>query len=264
MLIDFHSHAFADKIAEKAMQKLISTAKIPTYSDGTVRGLLGCLEKYDVDLSVILPVATKPTQQTVINDWAKDVQDNNKNIICFGSVHPFADDVIDELVRIKSLGLHGVKLHPDYQDFMIDDEKVFHVYRKCAELALPVVFHAGWDPLSPELVHAPPEASLRAHRAVPGMTMILAHGGGMKLWDDVEKHLVGEDIYFDTAMLADYIDKEQATRIIRNHGADKILFGSDNPWHPAEKEREFILSLDISDEEKESIFHGNVERILGI
>ena len=264
MLIDFHSHAFADKIVEKAMQRLLSVAKIPNYSDGTISGLDNCLDKYGVDISVMLPVATKPTQQTIINDWAKEVQDKYSRIYSFGSVHPFADDVMEELERIKALGLHGIKLHPDYQDFFIDDERVFPVYRKCAELSLPVIFHAGWDPLSPDVVHAIPEASLKAHKAVPEMTMILAHGGGMNHWDDVEKHLVGEDIYFDTAMLCDYIEPEQLERIIKNHGADRILFGTDIPWHPADKERSLIQSLGISDDEKELIFHKNAERLLGI
>lgn len=185
MVIDFHTHAFNDKIAEKAIAKLEVVSNQKAYSNGKIDAIDEITKSGVIDKAVLLPVATKPTQQTIINDWAKEMGDKYENIIPFGSVHPFAEDVFDELQRIKEMGLYGVKLHPDYQEFFIDDEKVFKVYEKCAKLSLPVVFHAGWDPLSPDLVHAPPKASRKAHDAVPQMTMILAHMGGMKHWEEV-------------------------------------------------------------------------------
>ena len=142
MYIDFHTHAFADRIAEKAISKLEHTliesgygAAVPAATRGTVGELLEKLPQWKVDQAVILPIATKPSQQIAINNWAKDVQTANSGVLwCFGSVHPDAEDAFDELERIKSLGLHGVKLHPDYQGFFAED------FSRCTENARNLIF----------------------------------------------------------------------------------------------------------------------------
>ena len=113
MLIDFHVHAFVDEIAEKAVTKLMQTANIIAYADGTEKGTREKLCEWGVDYGVLLPIATKPTQQTKINDWA--VKINKDNFISFGTINPYADNIAEECERIKSLGLKGVKIHPDYQ-----------------------------------------------------------------------------------------------------------------------------------------------------
>ncbi len=271
MYIDFHTHAFTDSIAEKAISKLEDTliksgygASVPAATRGTVGELLKKLPEWGVDKAVILPIATKPHQQTTINNWAKDVQENHPELYCFGSVHPDAEDAFTELERIKSIGLHGVKFHPDYQGFFADEERLFPLYRKCAELGLPVVFHAGLDALSVDCIHCTPEMSARVIEAVPEMTLVLAHLGGNERWDDVEKHLVGKNVYFDTAYIDGTISDEQALRIFRNHGADKILFASDCPWHPSSREKAMIERLPLTEEERELISHKNAEKLLSM
>lgn len=265
MKIDFHTHAFADSIAERAIKKLMSVdTMLKNFTDGTASGLSQKLNEWGVDKGVLLPIATKPSQQTTINNWASEVQKEYSEIIAFGSVHPRAEDAIEELYRIKELGLHGIKFHPDYQEFFIDDESVFKIYEKCGELKLPVIFHGGWDPLSPDLIHTLPKSALYAHKSVPQMTMILAHLGGMFKWDDVEEYLVGEDIYFDTAFVGGRIKSEQYQRIIKNHGADKILLASDCPWQKPTVEVEYIEKLWLSKEEKDLIYYKNAEKLLGI
>ena len=136
MFIDSHIHAFADSIAERAVKKLEETANIKGYTNGTIKGADELMAKCGVDYGVLLPVATKPTQQTTINNWAKE--EYKGRFISFGTVHPFADDACDELDRIKSLGLKGVKLHNDYQGVFIFDECCKPIYKRCEELGLPV------------------------------------------------------------------------------------------------------------------------------
>ncbi|MBR6836332.1 MAG: amidohydrolase [Oscillospiraceae bacterium] len=265
MYIDFHTHAFADKIAERAIAALTENATDCGYkplTNGTVADLKRILTEQGIDKAVILPIATKPTQQTIINNWAREIKDD---FFCpFGSIHPMAEDWSDELERIKSLGLYGVKFHPDYQNFFVNDEFMYPIYRKCAELGLPVVFHAGYDPISPDVTHCTPEAAAEVFDKVPELTMILAHGGGMRRWDDVEKYLAGKPgkLYFDVSVIAKEISGEQLYRIIKAHGADRILFGSDCPWDTPQNEIKMINDLPLSDEEKELIFHKNAVELL--
>ena len=270
MYIDFHTHAFTDAIAERAIGKLADTlmnadyrAKEPPVTNGTVGQLLQRMDEWGVDKSVILPIATKPSQQNTINNWAKSVQEEFPDrLICFGTVHPDAEDALAELERIKEIGLKGVKLHPDYQGFFADDEKLFPIYKKCAELDLPVILHAGLDVVSMDCIHCMPHMSAKIIEAVPELTLILAHLGGSECWDDVEKYLVGKNVYLDTAFIGGLISDEQALRIFRDHGTDKILFASDCPWHPASREMAMLDRLPLTAEEKEDITHRNAERLL--
>ena len=141
---------------------------------------------------------------------------------------------------------------------------MFPIYEKCAELKLPVIFHAGFDVLSPDCIHCTPQMSAEVLGKFPDLTVILAHLGGNELWDDVEKYLVGKNVYFDTAFIDGHISDEQLLRIIRSHGADKILLASDCPWHTPALEIRFVESLDLSEEEKELIYYKNAGRLLGL
>ncbi|MBQ8883404.1 MAG: amidohydrolase [Oscillospiraceae bacterium] len=264
MKIDFHTHSFNEKVAEKAISNLEVIADIKPFTRGLVSQTIERMDEWGINKAVLLPIATKPTQQTIINDWSKE--QNSGRIIAFGSVHPDADDAFSELERIKEMGLKGVKLHPDYQGFDIDEERLFPLYKKIAELGLVCVFHAGYDCYSPNHVHAKPEASARVHKAVPELKMVLAHLGGYQHWDDVYTHIAGLDgeIYLDTSMCAGYISDELFVKIIRKHGVDRILLASDCPWCSAGETVKLIERVGFSEEEKEMIYHKNAEKLLGI
>lgn len=74
----------------------------------------------------------------------------------------------------------------------------------------------------------------------------------------MEKTAGKAEIYLDTAYCANpWLDRSLFRDIIRKHGASKILFGSDYPWHLPSKEIELIRSLDISEEEKSLILGEN-------
>jgi len=264
MIIDFHTHAFTDSIAEKALTKLSATSGIKPYNNGTIDGLTEFMNQENIDKSVILPVATKPSQQTSINNWASGI--NNDRIIAFGTLYPFADDILENAEKIKSLGLHGVKFHCEYQTFYPDDPKMYPVYQKLAELGLPVIFHGGWDPLSTDIIYGTPERFSKAIADNPNLTFIIAHLGGMKMWNDVEKYLAGkfDNLYLDTSCLSRYINPDTLYNIIRLHTPDKILFGSDAPWDKPSSIAEMINSLPLSCSEKEKIFSINAKKLLDI
>ncbi len=271
MYFDFHTHAFPDSLSGRAMSSLTHTAEISERAeirnispctDGTFGGLESLMKKYGINKSMILPIATKPSQQTAINNWASQVMSDN--IYCCGSVHPYADDIFQELERIKLLGLCGIKFHSEYQHFRPNESRMIPVYKKIAELGLFVVFHGGWDPLSDREILASPKSFADVAEKIPELTIIAAHMGGMFMFDDVEKYIAGkfENIYLDTAMLSGCISKEQMVRIIKIHGVDNVLFGSDAPWDNPENEIDLISSLPLSYEEKELIFYKNAERLL--
>ncbi|MGN1480890.1 amidohydrolase family protein [Porcipelethomonas sp.] len=264
MFIDFHTHAFSDKIVKKAMSSLEGTSGIKPHTDGTVKGMLELMDKNGIDKSVLLPIATKPSQQTVVNNWAKEVMSDR--IYPFGSVHPDAPDAEKEIERIKEMGLYGIKLHPDYQNFYTSDKKIYPILQKCSDLGLMVVFHAGYDPLSPDDLHSTPADYAAIHKDFPDLTMILAHLGGMYRWEQTERYLAGKDgrLFFDISFIAGEIGTSILSRIIKKHGADRILLASDCPWDNPVNEIKMIENLDIPAEDKEKIFFRNAAGLLNI
>ena len=261
--LDFHVHAFADKIAERTIKSLAETAKEPPETNGTLSDTERKMKNWGIDGFVLLSIATKPTQHLVCNNWASSCK--SEHIFPFGSVHPDGEDVFQELERIKQLGLYGIKLHPDYQGFYADEERMFPIYRKCGELGLPILFHAGVDPVCPDDIHCTPKMAVRALESAPDTTFILAHLGGNQLWNEVESTLAGKfgNLYLDTAVIGQHMhDDELLFRIMEKHGFDKILFASDCPWDNPAVTIEKIKRLGLTPEQEHAVFAGNAERLL--
>lgn len=263
MLIDFHMHAFPDPVAPKAVAKLSKIAQMPPNTDGTLADTLCKMADWGVDHAVLLNIATSPHQQQSILNWCEWIMENEGDRITpFASVHPKAEDRLEMLGRIHDMGIKGIKLHPDYQDFMIDDPDLFPIYQKCSDLGLIVTFHAGYDCMSPLKIHALPKASAAVAERFPELKMVLAHMGGMYRWDDVMRYLVGKNIYLDTSFSSRTIPASAAKEIIKCHGADKILFGSDCPWRSSAEDAAYIRSLGLQEEELACIFYKNAVKLL--
>ena len=264
--IDVHTHTFPAKIAGKALGKLQGLCGITPCTDGTTEDFLSKMEEFHLDRAVVLNIATAPAQQHTINNCAAGTNRlYGDRLISFGSVHPLGEDPVGELERMVSLGIRGVKLHPDYQGFMVDDPVMDSIYEACSALELPIVFHTGWDCCSPELIHAPPHRTANVLRRFPRLKVVAAHMGGLRQWEEVEEFLVGKEIWLDTAICATYMkDRALMERLVRRHGAGRILLGSDCPWENPAVSIQFVLSLDIPAGEKEKILAGNVKELLNL
>ncbi len=262
--IDFHTHIFPDALAPKALASLVESGKhlYTPHTDGTKRGLLDFMDKSGIDVSVIMPVLTKQTQTVKSNLFAAEVSDDR--IRAFGGIYPHSDDYRRDIDYVVSLGLPGIKLHAEYQDFKVDDPQMLKIYDYAFSKGLIILHHAGFDPAFDPPYRATPEMFARVMKQLGGGTMIAAHLGGQSHWDEVEKFIVGTDIYIDTSMGFEMYPTEQFLRIVKNHGSEKILFGTDSPWSDSGKEKEIFMSLSLSDDEKENILHRNAERLLGI
>ena len=132
MIIDFHTHMFPDKIAKGTIDFLAGVCKMPPYTDGTYMGLKKETLESGVDLSVALPIVTKPAQFQSINTFASGYQE--KPILSFGSIHPDSADYRAELRQIKDMGLKGIKLHPDYQETFFNDLRYKRIISLASEL----------------------------------------------------------------------------------------------------------------------------------
>jgi len=296
MIIDFHTHIFPDQLAARALAALTGTGTNPykPVHDCTVSGLLKTMDDWGIDKSVNLPVVTKATQVTKTNEWAASICSDR--IVSFGGIYPNSDDYRKDIDHVVELGLKGLKFHAEYQDFLVDDNRMLRVYDYALNKGLILLHHAGFDPdFLPPFNSSPKQfarvvkllglgsrsgGSGSGHNSAEGDgggsgggsgnwsesegVIIAAHLGGHDQWDDVEEYLVGTSIYLDTSMGFEYYPTEQFLRIVKNHGADKILFATDSPWSNAGAEIECLKSLPLSDAEKALILGENAKRLLDI
>ena len=273
MIIDFHTHIFPDKIAAKTIESLGAIAGVRAATDGTLNGLLSSMEVSGIEKSVIMPVCTKPEQFETINNFAKKINDTyNGKLISFGGIHPDCENPKEKLKYIKSLGIPGIKIHPDYQSVMIDDMRFMRIIEYANEEGLMILTHAGIDIGLPQPVHCPPEKMRKVLDTLTPKKMILAHMGGWKQWEEVYEYLAGENVYLDTAFMfgvwdnevedRDYIGREMFLKLVKKHGADKILFATDSPWSNAAKGIEYIRGLPMDEKDKKLILGENAANLL--
>jgi len=263
MIIDFHTHIFPDELAAKALKSLtdnIGDLFTPVH-DGTAAGLIRNMDDWQIDVSVVQPVITKQSQVRTVNEWAAEICSDR--LVCFGGIYPHTSSYKEDIDFVASLGLKGLKFHAEFQDFILDDEHMLKIYDYALGKGLIIMHHAGLDPAFAPPYRSSPKRFANVLGAMRGGVIVAAHLGGHGEWDDVERYLVGTEIYLDTSMGFEYFSHESFLRIVANHGCDKILFGSDAPWSSAKTEVELLRSLPVSDEAAEAILCGNAKRILG-
>ena len=269
MLIDFHTHIFPDKIASSTINALASKSSSKPNTDGTAEGMIKAMERANADIVVALPVLTKPTQFESVVNFAISVNEKYKNsdrkIISFAGMHPLCDNVDEKLAYIKSVGIKGIKIHPDYQDTFIDDPSYINIIKCAKKYGLIVVTHSGIDDgYSGEPVKCPPDRALKVIKEVNYNKFVLAHFGAHKQWAEVLDKLCGQNVYFDTAMTVNDIDSNLFKDIIYKHGADKILFATDCPWQDIEDNYKVVKGYNLPKEIEDKIFYKNALKLLNL
>ena len=258
MITNFHTHVYPDNIAKKAIESVSGYYGIKMEMDGSIQSLLTDCQKAGIDRAVVLGVATVPSQVQSINNYVSSLCNEHKELVGFGTIHSEMENPEAEIERMISLGLKGIKIHPDTQHINIDEEKMFKVYDMILG-KLPILFHCG----DYRYGYSRPERLARVLDNFPGLTVIAAHFGGWSLWDLAAEYLVDRDCYLDCSSSTMYLGRKRSRELIHEYGAERILFGTDFPMWNAFGEIGRIKDLNLSAEETELIMNGNASRILG-
>ena len=276
MIIDFHTHTFPDKIAETAIPKMQAMSHSTAFTKGTVTALKESMLDAGIDYSVVLPVITNPPKTQNINDIS--ISSNGKDgLFYFGGMHPESSDVSKELKRLKDNGIGGIKIHPIYQQADIDDIRFLRILYSAAENGLAVVTHSGDDIGFPGVRHCTVKMLINALKQVGDVTLIAAHMGGWKNWEEVEELASFKNLLVDTAFSIGSITpidahysaeelsllaEEEFLKLVKIFGSERVLFGTDSPWDCQKNLRETIENMPLSQNEKDNIFYKNAKRIL--
>lgn len=259
-IIDCHCHIYPDKIAEKASAATGRFYDIPMCCDGKISTMLEEGKKAGISRFLVFSVATKPEQTNSINRYiASTVAEHPDTMLGLGTMHPDDPNIAREAEHILSLDLRGVKLHPEIQGIALDDPRCMAIYEAC-EGRLPLILHTGdkrYDMSNPNRL-------IPILKRFPRMTVVGAHFGGWSIWSEAAEQLAGiENFYVDCSSSLYALTADEARRIVRLYGADRVLFGTDYPmWHPLEEVNRFD-AIGLTREENEAILHGNAEKLFG-
>ncbi len=261
-VFDCHVHIFPDKIAEATVAALGKEADITPFYDGTREGLRKSMADAGIAIALNCPIATRPEQVGSINRWA--ATQNFSPIFSLGTTHPDCPNQAEILADIRDAGLRGIKLHPEYQQFMLGEARLDPVWKACEELGLTVLLHTGADIAFEPPFRSNPAAVRDLLRRYPRLTVIAAHFGSWDMWDAVERDLIGSPCYLDISFTLGMLPDDKMVELIRAHGISRVLFGTDAPWRSQKKDLEYFLRLPLAAAEQRLILWDNSARLFGI
>jgi len=264
-IIDCHCHIYPPKIAPLAVEGIVDFYKLNKddydIHEGTVDDMISVENAAGISHQIVFTVATKPSQVNSINQFIADEVNKHKECLTgLGTLHPDSDTVIEDIDNLINLGLKGIKLHPDFQQFKIDDDKCFKIYEKCQN-NIPILMHTGDDRFD----FSNPDHVIPVLEKYPDLTIIGAHFGGWSVWHEaVEKLSKYKNFYVDCCSSMPWLTDDEIISIIRTYGADRVLFGTDYPMSEPSKDINHMLRLGLMDMEYEMIFHKNAERLFSM
>jgi len=281
VIIDIHTHTFPAHVAERALRSMQGNSHTALYADGTAEGLRKQRLAAGIDLAVVQPVATSPKQPVHINDSVLETNRHTREtgILSFGAMHPGFEGWEEELERLAAAGVRGIKLHAPYEQTDMDAPRTVGILRRCAELKLIVLIHSGWDVGLPGADQALPEKTRRALDRTGPVSLIAAHMGGWRCWEEAVRLLADTGVFIDTSFSIGrlkpapdgwtwreeelrMLSPAEAVDIMRAWGTDHVLFGTDSPWADAGEEVRMIRELPLSETEKKDILGENARRLL--
>lgn len=261
MSIDIHTHAFHPKIAHKVLAQLEGYYKISPVGTGLAEDLVARVRRAGLSRAVVHTAATSPDQVIPANNWSLYLQKNYPELEPFGTLHPGYPRWEQELERLSRAGIRGLKFHPDFQGFRLDDPALAPIFEAVSG-RFTVMFHVG-DKYPPARNPSCPRKIAAIHRAFPDLTIIAAHFGGLMHWEHVVESLVGLDVFLDTSSSLDFIPDHLLAAIMTRHARERILFGSDYPlYDPGEEIPRLQQRCALTDREMENIL-SNADRLIG-
>ena len=261
MLVDVHTHAprFREAVPSH-LRRRVETK----WSPGQARPVVFTWDEYlaalaPVDRAICFNIAADPRHPgrvdepyvvptpAVNDETAAFAQAHADKIIGFLSVHPADPGALAEMERAsQDLGLRGVKLGANYQNFDPLGEDAFRVYRYAADHALPVLFHQGTSPVRfADLDFAHPRHIDRIASAFPTLPIVMAHIGHPWQIDCIAVVRKHPNVWTDVSgsVLRRWGHYQAMAAALEWGVLDKLLFASDFPASTPTETRDLLRDV---------------------
>ena len=242
-------------------QLLAETHDVTAWLNGRLSSLLSSMDAAGIDRALICSIATRPEQCGKILQWSEAIR--GERIVPLPSVHPADPDAVSRVAEIAAKGFKGIKLHPYYQEFDLDEERIFPIYEQLRACNLMLVCHTGFDIAFPHVRKCDPRRILAVLSAFPGLKLVTTHMGSWEDWDEVEAHIIGKPIYMEISYSLGLLGAERARELLLRHPKEYVLFGSDSPWQDQAQTLAWFRALKLGDDWERAVLCDNAERLLG-
>ena len=252
MRFDIHTHAFHPKISARVLEQLEDHYSIQPVGTGIIDDLLARVRNAGLHKAAVLCAATSPDQVIPANAYALRLHAEYKEVIAFGTVHPAFQHWERQLECLKTAGIPGIKLHPEFQGFWLNDPRLLPIFEH-AQNDFIFQIHIGYRK-APEHNPSCPYKLAAILDAFPKLRVVAAHLGGWLHWEHSLKVLAGRDLWLETSSCMDFIDDATLRAVLHAHPREKLLFGSDYPlFDPSEECRKLQMRAAFSDAELEEV-----------
>lgn len=263
-VFDIHTHTYPEAISEKAVVNLGKFYDFVCQGKGTYAHLESQAEENNVHGYLLFSVATNAHQVEKVNTSIANLAELSRShgflTVGFAGMHQDFEDMEGEVNRAVSLGMRGVKIHPDIQGVDIDDPRLLKLYEIVAG-RIPVYFHIGDNRAQYRFSEARKLA--RVMDMFPKLEVVAAHLGGYKAWEEAIEFLAGRDnVWYDTSSALWAMTPEYADDVVGKLGAENVMFGTDYPVKNTAEELERFFRLKLTEKEREDILWNNAVRFL--
>ncbi|MDR3310023.1 MAG: amidohydrolase family protein [Oscillospiraceae bacterium] len=253
-IIDTHAHIFPPKIEPVSTRAIGDFYLRPMCHNASVDELLESGRRAGLTGYVVFSAATTTRQVERINDFIIEQCGLHPEFFGAGTMHKDYENFENELGRLYDAGIRGIKLHPDFQKFCIDDEKMLPVFGCLESLGMFVVTHSG-DYRYP---YSHPDRVAKIARLYPKMNVVAAHFGGWSMWDYARGVFRGyKNVYFDTSSTYGFTGTDAMKKAFAVFDPSHIFFGVDFPMWDHEDELRVIRSLGLPDKLTEEVLGQN-------
>ncbi len=257
MIFDAHTHVWPDKIARRALAGRVEG--LHASGDGTVSGLLASMDRCGIDRALALGIADQAKYVDRTNEFISGIRSDR--LTPFGTVH--VDLPAEEnLASLRRHGVRGVKLHPLFQGFALNDKRLWEMFEAFGP-EIAVISHVGEGGDAEANARSSPRMIADIARTFPDLRLMACHFGGYRLFEQAREELAGADVVLETSWpptLAGLAPSE-VRRLITDHGAERIVFGSDWPMTDPAAEIAAVRALGLRDEDTELVLGGTLTRL---
>ena len=165
-----------------------------------------------------------------------------------------AVDMIYDYVQNK--GFKGIKCNPLKQAYVADDEIMDPIMQAAEDLDIPAFMHCGHPPYS-----LPWSIALLAERFPKvKLTMIhMGHGHGVYIDASLKMAKRYPNLYLEMSGMPMPSKIREAYEEV---GHDRIMFGTDAPFHPAAVESQKVLCSGLDKRGMEDVFYNNAAKLM--
>lgn len=261
-IIDSHCHIYPQKIAQLAVNHTDEFYNENSKRKGTVEDLITSSYKQGIDKFIVQSVATSKKQVKSINEFiAREVENNKDKFVGLGTMHPESDDLEGDFMHLKELGLKGIKIHPDIQNFKLDCPGYMKIYELASKHGLVMLMHTG----DSRYDNSNPNRLIPILKEFKNLKVVGAHFGCWSLWHTAPEMLCNFDNFFvDCSSSFAYLTLEESKKILLTYGEDKVLFATDYPMWNADTEIKRVLDMNLSDRALKKIFSENAKKVFNI